>query len=125
MSIKVQTAMVIDDDPDLTYILATILEARKIYTIEANSLPQAEEYLNILKPAIVFLDNSFPEGLGINFIPIIKSIDEKIKIVMMTSDNAAWVEERATAEKIYYFLKKPFTAIMINGILDKLEMRKE
>lgn len=125
MSIKVQTAMVIDDDPDLTYILATILEARKIYTMEAHSLPEAEEYLHILKPAIVFLDNSFPEGLGINFIPIIRSIDEKIKIVMMTSDTAAWVEERATAEKITYFVKKPFTAMMINGILDKLEMRKE
>lgn len=124
MALKAQIAMVIDDDPDFTHLLATILEARKIYTMEAHSLPEAEEYLNILKPAIVFIDNSFPEGLGINFIPIIKMIDEKIKIVMITADSAAWVKEKACMENINYFIYKPFTVKMINSIIDKLEMGK-
>ena len=124
MGIKVQTAMVIDDDVDLTHILASILEARKIYTVEIHSLPEAEECLEYLKPTVIFLDNSFPEGLGINFIPFIKSTDDSIKIVMMTADPDSWVEERATAEKISYFIKKPFNRKMIEGVLDKLDMRK-
>ena len=124
MGIKVQTAMVIDDDEDLTHILASILEARKIYTVEIHSLPEAEECLEFLKPTVIFLDNSFPEGLGINFIPFIKSTDDSIKIVMMTADPDSWVEERATAEKISYFIKKPFNRKMIEGVLDKLDMRK-
>ena len=124
MGIKVQTAMVIDDDQDLTHILAAILEARKIYTVEIHSLPEAEECLEYLKPTVIFLDNSFPEGLGINFIPIIKSTDDKIKIVMMTADPDSWVEEMATAEKINYFIKKPFNRQLIEGVLDKLDMRK-
>lgn len=124
MGIKVQTAMVIDDDEDLTHILASILEARKIYTVEIHSLPEAEECLEYLKPTIIFLDNSFPEGLGINFIPFIKSTDEDIKIVMMTADPDSWVEERATAENINYFIKKPFNRKLIEGVLDKLDMRK-
>ena len=124
MGIKVQTAMVIDDDHDLTHILAGILEARKIYTVEVHSLPEAEECLNRLKPTVVFLDNSFPEGLGVNFIRNIKSADEGIKIVMMTADEDAWVEEKAREEKINYFIKKPFTRRLINVVLDKLNMRK-
>lgn len=124
MGIKVQTALVIDDDHDLTHVLAAILEARKIYTVEVHSLPEAEECLNYLKPTVVFLDNSFPEGLGVNFIRIIKSADEGIKIVMMTADEDAWVEEKAHEEKINYFIKKPFTRRLINVVLDKLNMRK-
>ena len=124
MGIKVQTAMVIDDDHDLTYNLSTILEARKIYTLEVHSLNEAEEYLHFLKPTIIFLDNSFPEGLGVNFIRNIKSADETIKIVMMTADADKWVEEKATAENINYFIKKPFSRQLINGVLDKLNMRK-
>ena len=124
MGLKVQTAMVIDDDQDLTFILASILEARKIYTVELHSLREAEECLNHLKPTIIFLDNSFPEGLGVNFIRIIKSIDSGIKIVMITADTDKWVEEKATAEKINYFVKKPFSTKTINGVLDKLNMRK-
>jgi len=124
MGIKVQTAMVIDDDEDLTFILASILEARKIYTVEMHSLTEAEECLSHLKPTVIFLDNSFPEGLGVNFIPVIKSIDSGIKIVMITADTDKWVEEKAAAEHINYFIKKPFTTKMINGVLDKLNMRK-
>lgn len=124
MGTKVQTAMVIDDDTDLTMALATILEARKIHTLEVHTLPEAEAYLNYMKPTIIFLDNSFPEGLGVNFIRQIKSYDDEIKIVMMTADPDLWVEEKANAEKINFFLKKPFTRNAINGVLDQLNMRK-
>ncbi len=124
MGLKVQTAMVIDDDHDLTHILASILESRRIYTVEVHSLPEAEECLEFMKPTVIFLDNSFPEGLGINFIPFIKSTDAKIKIVMMTGDPDRWVEEIATSEHINYFIKKPFNRQLIEGLLDKLDMRK-
>jgi hypothetical protein len=42
----------------------------------------------------------------------------------MTADPDAWVEEMATAEKINYFIKKPFNRKLIEGVLDKLDMRK-
>ncbi len=124
MGLKVQTAMVIDDDPDLTAILASILEARKIYTVALHSLSEAAECLNHLKPTIVFLDNSFPEGLGVNFIRDIKLIDDRIKIVMITADEDKWVEDMAKKEKINYFIKKPFNLKIINNVLDKLNMRR-
>lgn len=116
--------MVIDDDHDLTSVLSSILEARKIYTVALHSLAEAADCLLHLKPTIVFLDNSFPEGLGVNFISSIKSIDEDIKIVMITADEDKWVEDMARNEKINYFIKKPFNLKIINSVLDKLNMRK-
>jgi len=41
---------------------------------------------------------------------------------MMTADSAKWIEEKAKAEGINYFLRKPFSMETINTILDKLEL---
>jgi DNA-binding response OmpR family regulator len=124
MGVPVQTAMIIDDDADLSQLLATILEARKIHVLMAQTLLEAEEYLAYLKPTIIFLDNSFPEGLGINFIRNIKSADEEIKIIMMTADTSLWIEQKAFDEGINYFLRKPFDIKIIDLVLNKLKLKK-
>ncbi|HKZ67033.1 MAG TPA: response regulator, partial [Chitinophagaceae bacterium] len=109
MGLPVQTAMIIDDDDDLGHLLSGILEIRKIHVLIINTLDEAEEYLAYLKPTVVFLDNNFPGGLGINFIRKIKSFDEEIKIIMMTADPSTWIREKAVEEGINYFLRKPFS----------------
>jgi two-component system, OmpR family, response regulator len=124
MGALVQTAMIIDDDKDLAQLLTSLLEIRKIHTLAVHTLPEAEEYLAYLKPTVIFLDNSFPEGLGVNFIRTIKSTDEEIKIIMMTADTDAWVEEKASEEGVNYFLKKPFSTQILHSVLDKLNFRK-
>ncbi len=124
MGIPVQSAMIIDDDEDLSHILADILETRKIHVLAVHTLQEAEEYLAYLKPTVIFLDNSFPEGLGVNFIRNIKSADEEIKIIMMTADTSLWIKQKALNEGINYFLQKPFSRKIIDLVLDKLKFRK-
>ena len=124
MGLPVQTAMIIDDDDDLGQILSAILESRKVHAMAVNSLGEAESYLAYLKPTVIFLDNNFPEGLGINFIRKIKSFDEEIKIIMMTGDQSNWIREKAVEEGINYFLRKPFSKKAIDLVLDKLNFRK-
>ena len=124
MGNSVQTAMIIDDDADLGDLLASILESRRIHAMAVHSLREAEECLAYLKPSVIFLDNSFPDGLGINFIREIHSADQEIKIIMMTADTALWIEEKAKSEGINYFLRKPFTKHVIDGVLDELCFRR-
>ena len=124
MGLPVQTAMIIDDDDDLGHLLSGILEIRKIHVLIINTLDEAEEYLAYLKPTVVFLDNNFPGGLGINFIRKIKSFDEEIKIIMMTADPSTWIREKAVEEGINYFLRKPFSKKAVDHVLDKLNFRK-
>ncbi len=125
MGMLAKTAMIIDDDEDLGSLLTSMLEARKILALSVHTLHEAEEYLSYMKPTVVFLDNSFPEGLGINFIRNIHLADEEIKIIMMTADSAKWIEEKARAEGINYFLRKPFDKEVIDSILDQLELSRE
>ena len=124
MGVHVQTAMIIDDDPDLSELLAIILENRKIHVLKVQTLEEAEKFLSYMKPTVVFLDNSFPEGLGVNFIRNIKSADNEIKIIMMTADSAGWIKQKALAEGINYFLNKPFSKKIIDVVLDKLKFRR-
>lgn len=124
MGIPVQTAMIIDDDDDLGQLLGSILETRKIHVLIVNTLEEAEEYLTYLKPTVIFLDNNFPGGLGINFIRRIKSFDEEIRIIMMTADASTWIREKAIEEGIDYFLRKPFSKKAIDHVLDKLKFRR-
>ena len=109
MGLSVQTAMIIDDDVDLALLLENILKSRKIHVMSVDNLKEAEDYLTYLKPTVIFLDNSFPEGLGVNFIHHIKETDDEIKIIMITADNDPWIKEKAFEEGISYFLPKPFT----------------
>jgi DNA-binding response OmpR family regulator len=120
----IQTAMIIDDDVDFTELLTLMLEQRKVHVLSVYNMQEAESYLTYLRPGVVFLDNSFPEGLGINFIRYIKSVDDKIKIVMMTGDTAEWIHEKAIEEGIDYFLKKPLTKEVVDTVLDELKFRK-
>ena len=124
MGLPVQTAMIIDDDSDLTCLLENILKDRKIYVLSVHSLAEAEDCLAYLKPGVIFLDNSFPDGLGVNFIRNIKSSDEEIKIIMMTADSSLWIREKAIEEGVNYFLRKPFSRRSIDVVLDKLNFRK-
>ena len=124
MGLPVQTAMIIDDDDDLGQLLSAILETRKIHVLIVNTLEEAEEYLTYLKPTVIFLDNNFPGGLGINFIRRIKSFDDEIRIIMMTADASTWIREKAIEEGIDYFLRKPFSKKAIDHVLDKLKFRR-
>ncbi|MEO8406280.1 MAG: response regulator [Chitinophagaceae bacterium] len=124
MSARIQTAMIIDDDVDFTMLLTTILEQRKIHVMTLHTLQEADDYLSYLKPTVIFLDNSFPEGLGINFISRIKEADMEIKIIMMTGDSAMWIHEKAVEEGIDFFLQKPVSRQIIDGVLDQLHFRK-
>ena len=124
MGMRIQTAMIIDDDDDLTYLLENILKTRKMNVLSVHSLHDAEDCLAHSKPNVIFLDNSFPDGIGVNFISNIKSTGNDIQIIMMTSDSSSWLREKAMEEGAHYFLEKPFSKTTINHVLDQLKLKE-
>jgi DNA-binding NtrC family response regulator len=114
--------MIVDDDDDLTYLLENILKTRNIEVLSMHSLRDARECLACTKPDVIFLDNSFPDGIGVNFIGNIKSTGDDIQIIMMTSDTSAWVRKRAMEEGAHYFLEKPFSRQTIDELLDQVHL---
>jgi DNA-binding NtrC family response regulator len=124
MGLRTQTAMIIDDDDDLTYLLENILRTRKMNVLSVHSLHEAENCLADSKPNVIFLDNCFPDGIGVNFISNIKSTGNDIQIIMMTSDPSAWIKEKAMEEGAHYFIEKPFSRTTIDQVLDQLKSNK-
>jgi DNA-binding response OmpR family regulator len=94
MEWRAPIAMIIDDDDDLTYLLENILKTRNINVLSVHSLHEAQDCLTYSKPNVVFLDNSFPDGIGLNFIGNIKSTWNDTPIIMMTSDPSALVRKK-------------------------------
>lgn len=115
--------MIIDDDLDLGHVLVTLLENREIPAMTVSSLTEAEQYLHYLKPTVIFLDNSFPDGLGVNFIRHIRTTDDEIKIILMTADTNNWIKEKAVEEGASYFLRKPFTTKGLDDALLQLHLK--
>ena len=116
-------AMIVDDDDDLTYLLENILKTRNMEVMSVHSLHDARECLASSKPDVIFLDNSFPDGIGVNFIGNIRSTGDDIQIIMMTSDTSAWVRKKAMEEGAHYFLEKPFSRKTIDQLLDQVPMQ--
>ena len=90
--------------------------------VSLHNLQEAENCLAHSKPNVIFLDNKFPDGRGVDFISNIKSIGNDIQIVMMTSDSSAGLRKKAMEKGAQYFLEKPFSRTTLDHILDQLNL---
>lgn len=111
--------LIIDDELDICFLLSGILKQKKLRTSYVNSLSDAKIALRNDPPAIVFLDNHLPDGIGLDFIQHVKNNYPLIKIVMITAHDSSAERKRAYTEGADFFLSKPFTREMINTTLDK------
>ncbi len=101
--------LIVDDESDACYLLENILKSQNIKSTSAHNLSEATKVLAQIKPTIVFLDNHLEDGLGIDFIPEVKSFSPDIKVVIITAqDSSAW-RIKAMNKGADSFIGKPFT----------------
>lgn len=117
---KLLKVLIIDDEPDICYLLSGLLKQKKLRTSYVNTLTEAEAALGNDPPALLFLDNHLPDGIGLDFIRHIKHNYPAVKIIMITAHDSAEERNRAYAEGVDYFLSKPFTRELVYSILDKI-----
>lgn len=109
--------LIVDDETDACYLLENILKGKNIKSTSAHTLSEATKVLTNLKPAIMFLDNHLEDGLGIDFIPEVKSFSPATKVVIITAqDSSAWRKE-AMNKGADFFIGKPFTKNKIFEII--------
>ena len=114
------TALIIDDEIDICYLLSGILKQKNCYTNYVNNLAEATIELQNNSPLIVFLDNHLPDGLGINYIPYIKKNYPNSKIIMITAHDSIDDRTKALENGADYFIGKPFTSDIIYKTVDEL-----
>jgi DNA-binding NtrC family response regulator len=111
--------MIIDDDNNLCDLLSTMLYTRNVNVLCAYSIQEAENHISIKQPFLVFLDNSLPDGLGIDFLTRVKTTYPDLKVVMITADATEELKQQALTEGVIGFLEKPFSYLRIKELLEQ------
>jgi two-component system, OmpR family, response regulator len=115
------TALVVDDEKDICFLLYSLLKQKNIPTRLAGSLAEAEKLIEIQTPAVIFLDNHLPDGLGVDNIARLKKEHPGIYIIMITAHDSPADKEKAQSAGVDHFIGKPFNKNSILETLTKLQ----
>ena len=100
--------LIVEDEGDMCLLINILLSGKGIELDHVPTLAGAEVYLKEAQPAVVILDNRLPDGLGLDFIPVIKKTHPATKVIMISGfDKAA--EDVALENGADTYLSKPFT----------------
>jgi two-component system OmpR family response regulator len=115
------TALIIDDEVDICYLLKGILRHREVDAAYVTSLTEARNHLQKHdSPSVIFLDNHLSDGMGIEYIQQIKKQHPSSRVIMVTAHDTAADREKAYHNGADFFIGKPFTREIILQIVDKI-----
>jgi two-component system, OmpR family, response regulator len=120
-AMNVYTALIVDDEKDICYLLNIILKQKNIQSSLAGSLAEAEKISKTSHPAFVFLDNHLPDGLGLDYIQTLKKAIPDTRVIMITAHDNPSDKEKAFREGADFFISKPFTKEIIYKTLEQLK----
>ncbi len=113
-------ALIIDDEIDVCYLLSGLLQQKNVEAGFVNTLSEAERRLQNEQPRLIFLDNHLPDGLGLDYIPAIKTKYPQAKVVMITAHDTNHDREKAYKLGADFFIGKPFTRHAIYQALEQV-----
>ncbi len=114
------TALIIDDETDICFLLTNILQKNNLNVQYVNSISEGKSALEKNEPNLLFLDNHLPDGFGIDTINSIKKEHAATKIVMMTAHDTPEDRKKALSEGADVFIAKPFSTIEIKNVIKQL-----
>jgi two-component system, OmpR family, response regulator len=114
------TALIIDDESDICFLLSNILRNYNLEVQFVNSINEGKSYLRKNNPEVLFLDNHLPDGYGVDFISYVKKEHAGIKIVMVTAHDTPEDRKKALSEGADVFISKPFSASEIKKAIQQV-----
>lgn len=111
--------LIVEDDEDISYLLGVICKRKNVACLFSSTLRGAIPLLEC-NPKICFLDNNLPDGTGLEFIKLIREINKKVIIVMLTAQDINETKKTAINNGADYFIEKPFSIHKIEKLLDKI-----
>jgi two-component system, OmpR family, response regulator len=103
-------ALIVDDEPDICYLLSNILKQANIQAVLAGSIREAEKILQSSDLfRYVFLDNYLPDGLGIDQVKKWKDKYPSMHLIMITAHDSFQERHKAKEDGAEHFVSKPFS----------------
>jgi len=122
MTLIHETAIVIDDDYDITGILSELLESQgvKVLGMGYNGI-DAIQLFKTYSPKMIFMDVHMPIKDGISALKEIKKISSKTIVIMITGDTSTLVEEQLQTLGVNSIIHKPFRMKNIIQIIKEIQ----
>jgi two-component system, OmpR family, response regulator len=117
---ELQKVLIVDDELDICFLFGRILRGRNLKTGYARSLEEARSSIREEPPTLVFLDNSLPDGRGVDFIPFLKENCPATRVIVVTANDSPADKKIAMQQGADEFLGKPLSLALIRRELDKL-----
>ncbi|WP_110173112.1 sigma-54-dependent transcriptional regulator [Luteitalea pratensis] len=99
--------LLVDDNEDLRYVLATVLSRHGYRVVEAADEPSAIESLRLQRPSLVLSDLRLPQGDGLGVLRAAKELDPALPVLLMTGYGAIEEAVAAMKEGALDYLPKP------------------
>jgi DNA-binding response OmpR family regulator len=115
-----QKVLIVDDEQDICFLFGRILKGRNLKSGYALNLAEALSSIMEEPPSLVFLDNSLPDGPGIDFIPFLKRHFPATRVIVVTANDTAIDKKKALQKGADEFFGKPLSMESIKRELDKL-----
>jgi two-component system, OmpR family, response regulator len=113
--------LIVDDEPDICFLLKRILHKRNVKSDYACNLAEASRAMYSDPSSLVFLDNNLPDGQGIDYISYLKLHYPETRVIMVTANDSAADKKRAFQMGADGFLSKPLSLDLINRTLDNIK----
>lgn len=115
------TAIIIDDDKDITIVFAEYLKLYGIATIGiGHDGKSAVELYQKTKPSVIFLDVMMPDYDGFYGLAKIKQFDPNARIIMVTADLTQETHDRLVSLGANMIIHKPFEIEEILTMINRI-----
>jgi YesN/AraC family two-component response regulator len=105
--------LIIEDNDNFRQCLKELLNPRYQNLIfeEARDGSEGIEKFSVFKPNIVFVDVRLPDRIGLDLINVMKGIDPKVRIIMMSNYDLPEYKEAAVQKGSDFFILKGSSTI--------------
>jgi len=120
--------LIVDEDECARAGIVSCLRARGLVVCEADSMQSAEAKFRECSPDLAIIDHCLPDGDGIALIKVLRRIDERVPILMVTAHASYDLAVQAMKVGAENFLAKPIypTAlfVVVQRLLDSFRDRR-
>lgn len=118
---------IVEDDLAVINVLEDIIESHDLGEICGDCGGEPADVLSVLraKPDVVLVDFFMPVKDGVEFVKELRSVDDRIKCIMISQVSSKELIGKAYDAGIDFFINKPINLIEVRSVLKNMEKQLE
>lgn len=118
---------IVEDDLAVINVLEDIIETHDLGEICGDCGGEPADILSVLraKPDVILVDFFMPVKDGVEFVKELRSVDSRIKCIMISQVSSKELIGKAYDAGIDFFINKPINLIEVRSVLKNMEMQIE